>query len=235
MCLHVNSRHICSMNAIENYRTVKESIPDDVQLVAVSKTYAVEAIMPVYESGHRHFGENKVQELVSKHEEMPKDICWHLIGHLQTNKVKYVVPFVHLIHGIDSLKLLREVNKRARSVNRVVSVLLQVRIASEETKFGLTVTQLLELLESEDVQGFDNVSIEGLMGMASNTPDKAQVEAEFTRLKSVFDELGQRSDMPHFKAKYLSMGMSNDYQLAMSCGSNMVRIGSSIFGARNYS
>lgn len=205
-----------------------------VKLVAVSKTKPVEDIMVLYEQGQRIFGENKAQELTEKYEQMPKDIEWHMIGHLQRNKVKYIAPFVSLIHAVDSLKLLKEINKQATKEDRVIPCLLQMHIAEEDTKFGLDRAELTELLESEAYRQMQHISIHGLMGMATFTDDTGQVRREFTGLKRLFDEVkaGYFADKPEFKE--LSMGMSGDYELAIEAGSTMVRIGSLLFGERNY-
>ena len=214
----------------DNLSTLLQSIPNSATLVAVSKTKPVASLLEAYEAGQRDFGENKVQEMVAKYEELPKDIRWHLIGHLQTNKVKYIAPFVYLIHSVDSLKLLKEINKRALQNSRVINVLLQIHIAKEETKFGLSFNEAEELLKSEEVQAMKNISIVGLMGMATNTNDQQIIEEEFCSLKSFYDKL--KTEYPKFK--YLSMGMSGDYKIAVKCGSNMVRVGSAIFGQRVY-
>ena len=222
------------MNATaSNLLNLKNSIPSDCTLVAVSKTKPSSAIQECYSTGHRDFGENKVQELVQKAEELPKDIQWHMIGHLQRNKVKYIAPFVHLIHGVDSLKLLKEVNKRAKNENRTINCLLQVHIAEEDTKFGFDKAELEEMIEQDTFNQLDNVQIQGLMGMATFTEDEIQISREFRALKKLFDEL-QKKESKILKMKTLSMGMSGDYQLALEEGSNMVRVGSAIFGARNY-
>ncbi len=205
------------------------------QLIAVSKTKPVSLVMKAYEAGQREFGENKVQEMVEKYEEMPKDIHWHLIGHLQTNKVKYVAPFVHLIHSVDSEKLLRTINKEAAKADRVIDCLLQVHIAEEETKFGLSEEEVQQLLLPDVIDGLPNVRIIGLMGMATNTENETQVKNEFRHLKNLFDGLGSAIKHPRVIMKELSMGMSGDYQLAIEEGSTMVRVGSAIFGQRNYS
>ena len=211
----------------ENLTNIKSSLPSDVTLVAVSKTKPNEDVLAAYETGHRIFGENKVQELVGKHESLPKDIEWHMIGHLQRNKVKYIASFVKLIHGVDSLRLLKEVQKQAEKNNRVQEVLLQMHIAKESTKFGLNETELTEVLN--ELPNFKNVKVIGLMGMATFTDDQDQVETEFAFLKSLFDKYAT-----DYQFTTLSMGMSGDYKLAIKNGSNMVRVGSSIFGARNY-
>lgn len=200
--------------------------------MAVSKTKPASAIQELYDQGQRHFGENKVQELVGKAEALPQDIHWHLIGHLQRNKVKYIAPFVFLIHSIDSLSLLKEVNKQAAKAGRTIDCLLQIFIATEETKFGLSQTELYELLQSNEFAQMHNIRIRGLMGMASNTDDEAQVKREFASLKSLFDKVKQQhfDNEPSFDI--LSMGMSADHDLAIAEGSTMVRIGSLLFGSR---
>ncbi len=211
----------------ENLKLVKSKLPEHVELVAVSKTKSNEEIMQAYEAGQRVFGENKVQELARKQEELPKDIEWHMIGHLQRNKVKYLASFVSLIHGVDSLKLLREINKQGQKNQRVIPCLLQMHIAMESTKFGLNREELDEILELEELH---HVKLLGLMGMATFTPDMEQVRKEFAFLSSIYESCkSKRQDF-----EILSMGMSGDYQIAIEEGSNMVRIGSSIFGARNY-
>lgn len=218
----------------ENLKQIADSLPEGVKLVAVSKTKPVEAIEEAYNAGQRVFGENRAQELAEKYEVLPKDIEWHLIGHLQTNKVKYVSGFVTMIHGVESLKLLEAIDKEAKKHNRVISCLLQFHVAQEETKFGLDMEEAKALLESESYANMGNVRIEGVMGMATNTENLVQVREEFRRLKGIFEELKQRyfADKPEFKE--LSMGMSGDYKIAVEEGSTMVRVGSSIFGARQY-
>ena len=212
------------MGIIANINTVLKTIPEDVTLVAVSKTKQNSAILEAYQIGQRIFGENKVQELVQKAEELPKDINWHMIGHLQTNKVKFIAPFVSLIHGVDSFKLLNEINKRAEQNNRVIDCLLQVHISTESTKFGFEISEINEAINN--TEEFQNIRISGLMGMATFTDNKQQIIKEFNSLKVVFDSLKDEN------IKTLSMGMSGDYQLAIEQGSNMVRIGSAIFGHR---
>ncbi|MDT0539965.1 YggS family pyridoxal phosphate-dependent enzyme [Croceitalea sp. P059] len=214
-----------------NLKNIKETIPEGVTLVAVSKTKPTESILEAYEFGQRIFGENKVQEMTKKWEVLPKDIEWHMIGHVQRNKVKYMAEYVSLIHGVDSLKLLKEIDKQAKKNNRVISCLLQIHIANEESKFGFDEKELLHLLESEEFKSLENIKIVGLMGMATFTQDINQIRKEFKNLKLLFDTtVSMLSDV-----KVLSMGMSGDYQIAIEEGSTMVRIGSSIFGARNYS
>ncbi|GAA4278520.1 YggS family pyridoxal phosphate-dependent enzyme [Aquimarina mytili] len=219
------------MNDIErNLHNIRTSLTNDVTLVAVSKTKPVSEIMKAYDAGQRIFGENKIQEMAKKWENMPKDIRWHMIGHVQTNKVKYMAHFVDLIHAVDSLKLLKEIDKQAKKHNRTINCLLQIKIAEEESKFGLNEEDAIALLNSQEVKDLTNVHIQGLMGMATFTNDQNQVKAEFQKIKSFFDQ--NVSKYP--KLKILSIGMSGDYKDAIDCGSTMVRIGSSIFGARNY-
>lgn len=212
---------------------LKEKLPQNCTLVAVSKTKPNTDILEAYETGHRDFGENKVQELTKKAEELPKDICWHMIGHLQSNKVKYIAGFVHLIHGVDSLKLLKEINKQGRKVDRTIDCLLQIHIADEETKFGFSPEELKEVLSDEVLKELPYVRITGLMGMATNTDNEDQVRTEFNNLKSLFEKQ-KNSDHTNVQMNILSMGMSNDYKIAIEAGSNMIRVGSAIFGARNY-
>ena len=216
------------MNIKTKTKDLINNIPSNVTLVAVSKTKSVEEIALSYQAGQHVFGENKIQEMVLKWEALPKDISWHMIGHVQTNKVKYMSRFVDLIHGVDSYKLLKEIQKQAYKHDRIISCLVQIRIAEEETKFGLPPDQLNTLLEDSKI--FKNVKIVGLMGMATFTEDKDQIASEFKLLKRLFDKTNEK--LPDMKI--LSMGMSGDYEIAIECGSNMVRIGSKIFGARNY-
>jgi len=213
---------------------VKQLQIKNIGLVAVSKTKPVEAIKELYELGQRDFGENYVQELVDKEQQLPKDIRWHFIGHLQSNKVKFIAPFVYLIHGIDSFKLLKEVNKQAEKNGRVINVLLQVHIAEEETKFGLNENELRELMNSSSLKELNHVRICGLMGMASFTEDEEKIRKEFHYLKSLFDKFAQLQTL-NSRLQTLSMGMSSDYHIAIEEGSTMVRIGSLIFGQRNHS
>ncbi len=216
------------MSIQENLIQIKSSLPSNVRLVAVSKTKPVSDLMQAYEAGQRVFGENKIQEMTEKWEQMPKDIQWHMIGHIQSNKVKYMAPYVSLIHGVDSLKLLEEINKQAQKNNRVIDCLLQIHIAEEETKFGLNEGELNELLQSEIFKNLKNIKVIGLMGMATFTENQTQIKKEFQHLKTIFDTF----KIQHSRFTILSMGMSGDYQLAIECGSTMVRIGSSIFGGR---
>lgn len=219
------------MSIAQNLQKIKAELPEQVTLVAVSKTKPTEDILEAYQAGQRIFGENKVQEMTDKWEQLPKDIQWHMIGHLQTNKVKYLIPYVELIHGVDSLKLLQEINRQAARFNKKINCLLQVHIAQEDTKFGFDATEIEDLLQSEEFKSFQNIQVRGFMGMASFTDNEAQIKAEFNSLKNIFDQY-KNLTLPHFKAEILSMGMSGDYALAIECGSNMVRIGSSIFGSR---
>ena len=221
------------MSVKENLIHIKNDLPTGVTLVAVSKTKPNEAVMQAYEAGQRDFGENYVQELVDKQEALPKDIRWHFIGHLQSNKVKYIAPFVHLIHGVDSLKLLQEINKQGIKNERVIECLLQVYIAQEETKFGLSFEECEEVLNSPVFKELKNIRVLGFMAMASNTESETQIRKEFGSLKHFSDKL-QSNSTSNFKPGILSFGMSGDYKLAVECGSTMVRIGSTIFGSRNY-
>ena len=216
------------MSIKNKLQNIKLNLPKNITLVAVSKTKPLELLNEAYDQGQRIFGENKVQEMVDKFEKMPKDIKWHMIGHLQTNKVKYIASFVSLIHGVDSLRLLREINKQATKHNRTIDCLIQIKIAIEDTKFGMSLNDLQLLLKSDEFKTLHNIRIKGLMGMASFTTDNHQIESEFKYLKSIFDQIKKKySDI-----EILSMGMSNDYKLAIKYGSNMVRIGSHIFGSR---
>ncbi|MGC6403363.1 MAG: YggS family pyridoxal phosphate-dependent enzyme [Flavobacteriaceae bacterium] len=216
------------MSIAQNLISLTKSLPKDVTLVAVSKTKPVEDLMEAYRAGHRVFGENKVQEMVHKWEQMPQDINWHMIGHLQRNKVKYIAPFVALIHGVDSERLLQEIDKQAAKHQRIIPCLLQIHIAQESTKFGLSETELDALIAKS--VNYPNVQLRGLMGMASFTEDTAQIQKEFAVLKNIFDRV--QSQLTGFDV--LSMGMSGDYTLAIEQGSTMIRVGSKIFGARNY-
>lgn len=219
------------MSITNNLQSIKAALPEHVTLVAVSKTKPVSDLMQAYEAGQRIFGENKIQEMADKWEQMPKDIQWHMIGHVQTNKVKYMAPFVSLIHGVDSLKLLQEINKQALKNNRIIDCLLQIYIAEEESKFGLDEAELSSLLSSNEFEELKNIKIVGLMGMATFTDNKDQIKKEFTQLKTIFDKT-KALTISNCQLETLSMGMSGDYQLAIECGSTMVRIGSSIFGGR---
>ncbi len=219
------------MSIKENLHHIKSQLPNHVTLVAVSKTKPVADLMEAYNAGQRVFGENYVQELVEKHEVLPKDIQWHFIGHLQSRKVKLIAPFVNLIHGVDSLKLFEEINKQAAKNNRFIDCLLQVYIADEETKFGLNEQEINEIIASKEFKELNNIKIVGLMGMATFTDNKDQIKKEFQNLKTIFDKVIQLKT-ENCLLKTISMGMSGDYQLAIECGSTMVRIGSSIFGGR---
>ena len=217
------------MSIQENYHKIKAQIPENVELVAVSKFHPIEKIKEIYDCGQKVFGENKVQELLTKVNELPADIQWHLIGHLQTNKVKYIAPFIDTIQSVDSEKLLIEINKEAAKNNKKIKVLLQVKIAEEETKYGLEISEAKEIFSNYLEHQYPNIEILGLMGMATFTDNKNQVKSEFLVLKSLFDELSTFK-----KLETLSMGMSDDFALAIECGSTSVRIGSAIFGVRNY-
>lgn len=221
------------MSIAENLSFYKEEVGPEVTLVAVSKTKPNEDILEAYAAGQRIFGENKAQEMTTKYEALPKDIEWHMIGHLQRNKVKYIAPYVSLIHSVDSLRLLKEINKEAQKNNRTIPCLLQVYIAKEESKFGLDETEVVELLDNHLLE-LPNIKIVGLMGMATNTDNEATIKNEFISLNVFFNRLKQTHFSNDQGFQVLSMGMSGDYSLAISCGSNMVRIGSAIFGSRNY-
>ncbi len=222
------------MSIAENIDLVKSHLSAHVQLIAVSKTKPVEMLMEAYNHGQRAFGENKVQEMTAKYEAMPKDIEWHFIGHLQTNKIKYMASFVHLIHGVDSFKLLKAINTEARKASRVISCLLQFHIAEEETKFGLSWEEAKEMLQSDEFAQLENVKVCGVMGMATFTDDETQIRKEFASLKHHFDRLKTIYFSENGAFKDISMGMSGDYQIAVEEGSTMVRIGSTIFGERQY-
>ena len=216
----------------DNLDRFNNAIPDEVLLLAVSKTKPIELLQEAYDAGQRDFGENKVQELRDKHPILPKDIRWHMIGHLQSNKVKYIAPFIYMIHAVDSRKLLEEINKRAAASERTIKVLLQVHIAKEEAKFGFNEKEVYTLFENGTLDTYANISISGLMGMATNTDNKEQVRNEFNGLNKLFKRI--QKDFPQFNEfTELSTGMSNDYTIAIDEGSTMVRIGSSIFGSRN--
>ena len=222
------------MDIQTNLRNVLAGLPKGVRLVAVSKFHPAEAIREAYEAGQRIFGESKEQELSGKQKELPDDIEWHFIGHLQTNKVKYIAPYIALIHAVDSYKLLAEINKQAAKCNRTIPCLLEIHIAQEESKYGFTPESCREMLEAGEWKNLHNVRIAGVMGMATNTDDEAQIGREFRSLKALFDEWKQAffADEPTFKE--ISMGMSHDYPIAVQEGSTMVRVGSKIFGERNY-
>lgn len=219
------------MSIKANLLQIRSQIPDNVMLVAVSKTKPIADLREAYDAGQRIFGENKIQEMSEKWETMPKDIDWHMIGHVQTNKVKFMAEYVKLIHGVDSLKLLEEIDKQAKKYNRTIDCLLQMHIAEEETKFGLNEQELNEILNSETFKNLKNIKIVGLMGMATFTDNQLQIKKEFINLKNIF-ETHKKLHIVNCKLQTLSMGMSGDYQLAIECGSTMVRIGSSIFGTR---
>ena len=216
----------------ENLRSIVTELPDSVTLVAVSKTKPNEHILEAYQAGQRIFGENKIQEMTTKYEALPKDIQWHMIGHIQTNKIKYMAPYVSLVHGCDREKVLKEINKEAAKNNRIINCLLQVHIAEEDTKFGFSKEELMELLGQWDKKNYSSINVVGLMGMATNTDQIEQVKKEFSTLSALFEEIKAKQIFREFNI--LSMGMSGDYLTAIECGSTMVRIGSSIFGSRNY-
>ena len=218
----------------EEIRTIKSGLPKEVRLVAVSKYHPIEALQEAYDGGQRIFGESKVQEMTSKYEVLPKDIEWHFIGHLQTNKIKYIAPYVALIHGVDSYKLLAEINKQAAKVGRVIPCLLQIHIAQEETKFGFSTEECRAMLEEGQWRQLDHVQIAGVMGMATNTEDETQIRREFSTLSAFFQEIKEAYFKEVSSFKEISMGMSDDYPLAIEEGSTLIRIGSRIFGARNY-
>ena len=222
------------MSIKEQLATVKSTLPTTTRLIAVSKTKPVEDLQQAYDAGQRVFGENKALEMRDKYEVLPKDIEWHFIGHLQTNKIKYIVPFVSLIHSVDSLNLLKEINKEAAKKGRAIDCLLQFHIASEDTKFGLDYTEAEALLNSEEYASMENIRIVGVMGMATFTNDTDKVRAEFKNLKTIFDKLKEKYFADSDSFKEISMGMSDDYKIAIEEGSTLVRVGSAIFGARNY-
>ncbi len=213
---------------------LKTEIPENVKLIAVSKTKPVETILEAYQSGHKIFGENKVQDLASKYEQLPKDIEWHMIGHMQSNKVKYIAPFVALIHGVDSFKLLKVINKEGEKNNRKIDCLLQFHIAKEETKFGLDLIEVIKFLDTEEFRSLEYVNICGVMGMATFTENEDTIRAEFKELVHIFNELKNTIFVKKESFKEISMGMSGDYKIAIEEGATMVRIGSLLFGARNY-
>ena len=219
------------MSIAENLKKIKKELPAHVTLVAVSKTKPISDLMEAYDAGQRIFGENKVQEMEAKWPKMPQDVQWHMIGHVQRNKVKYMAPFVSLIESVDSLKLLKEIDKQARKNERTINCLLQIKIAEEESKFGMHREQAQSLLTSEEFKRMKNVKVLGLMGMASFTDDRDQISDEFKKLKTIFGEF--KEQFPTMDFRYLSMGMSGDYPLAIAEGSNMIRVGSAIFGERN--
>ncbi|AUC81898.1 YggS family pyridoxal phosphate-dependent enzyme [Lacinutrix sp. Bg11-31] len=220
------------MSIQHNLNNIKQTLPEHVTLVAVSKTKPVSDLMEAYNAGQRIFGENKIQEMADKFEQMPKDIEWHMIGHVQTNKVKYMAPFVSLIHGVESFKLLKEINKQALKHDRVIDCLLQIKIAEEDSKFGMSAKEASDILQSEDFSALKNIKVIGVMGMATFTENTLQIEKEFRLLKSTLEDL-KVTETTNCQLQTISMGMSGDYKLAIECGSTMVRVGSSIFGYRN--
>ena len=220
------------MNIKNNINNLLQNLPPDCKLIAVSKTKPVEKILEAYGAGQRRFGENKMQEIVPKYETLPKDIEWHMIGHLQSNKVKYIAPFISLIHSVDSISLLSEINKQGKRANRVIPCLLQVHIAQEETKFGFSEDELQQLLFSKDFESLRNITITGLMGMATLTADVSQIRKEFRGLKALFEKIKSVPLPPQVEMKELSMGMSSDYSIAVEEGSTMIRVGTAIFGER---
>lgn len=221
------------MSIAQNLSEIKKNIPAGCTLIAVSKTKPIEQIKEAYAAGQRAFGENRAQELASKYSDLPKDIEWHMIGHLQSNKVKYIAAFVHLIHSVDSVKLLEEINRQAAKANRLVDCLLQVHIAEEETKFGFSPEEVRHAVASSLLKDLQNINVKGLMGMATFTDDQARVRREFRSLKMLFDELQSYARPARVTMEHLSMGMSGDYQIALEEGSTMVRVGTAIFGQRN--
>lgn len=218
----------------ENFTALKREVPEDVTIVAVSKTKPREEIMEVYDTGHRIYGESKAQELTAKYKEMPQDIQWHMIGHLQTNKVKYIAPFVQLIHSADSTKVIKTINKEAHKSNRVINCLIQIHIADEESKYGFNERTAEEMINSEAFKQWKNIHISGVMGMATFTNDTTKIEKEFKRLRKFFEYLKSGYFKNKDSFKEISMGMSNDYRIAIDQGSTMIRVGSNIFGKRNY-
>jgi len=220
------------MSIAENLDEINNCIPENISLIAVSKTKPVNVILEAYNAGQKVFGENKIQEMTQKYEELPKDIEWHMIGHLQSNKVKHMAHFVHLIHGVDSFKTLKEINKQAVKHKRTIDCLLQLKIAKEETKFGLAINEAEQLLNSAELSGLQNINIKGLMGMASFTNDKTIIRTEFKALINYFNSL-KKYTTTNFNPSIVSMGMSGDYKIAIEEGSNMIRVGSAIFGERN--
>ncbi len=220
------------MNIKENIQDILKSIPEEVTFVAVSKTKPVSDLMEAYDAGQRVFGENKVQEMVEKYETMPKDIQWQMIGHVQTNKIKYMAEFVDLIHGVDKYKTLKEINKQAKKHDRIIDCLLQIKIADEDSKFGMSSKEASDILQSEEFSKLKNVCVKGVMGMATYTDNQDQIKSEFSFLKTTFDRL-KKLESHNFRPIIISMGMSGDYELAIDCGSTMIRLGSSIFGDRN--
>ena len=221
------------MSIKENLLHIKSSLPEHITLIAVSKTKPISDIMEAYNAGQRIFGENKVQEMIEKEPQMPKDVEWHMIGHLQRNKVKYMAEFVSLIHGVDNFKLLKEIDKQAKINDRTIDCLLQIKIADEDSKFGMTAKEAHEILQSKEFFELKNICVVGVMGMATFTDDEQQIQQEFNKLKTTFGELKELK-IENCKLKTISMGMSADYKIAIDCGSTMIRVGSSIFGERNY-
>lgn len=221
------------MSIQEKLQEIKSSLPEHVTLVAVSKTKPVSDLMEAYDAGQRIFGENKIQEMVEKEAQMPKDMEWHMIGHVQRNKVKYMAEFVSLIHGVDNFKLLKEIDKQANKYNRTIDCLLQIKIADEDSKFGMSSKDVKDILQSQEFSELKNICIVGVMGMATFTDDEQQIKQEFNRLRSIFEEF-KNLETENCNLKIISMGMSGDYQIAIECGSTMIRLGSSIFGERNY-
>lgn len=221
------------MSIAQNLKALRDELPANVRLIAVSKTQPVEIIEKAYDAGHRIFGENRVQELTAKYEALPKDIEWHMIGHLQTNKVKHIAPFVHLIHSVDRLRLLEEINRQAKRVDRVIPCLLQIHIAREETKFGFSEDEVTDVLTTGPWDRLQNISVAGLMGMATFTDDSDQVRLEFRRLRELFDKLSGITLPAQVRMQELSIGMSGDYPIAVEEGSTMIRVGTAIFGSRN--
>lgn len=217
----------------ENIKRIGATLPAGVTLIAVSKYHPIEAVDAAYAAGQRHFGESKAQDLVAKQQALPQDICWHFIGHLQSNKIKYIAPFIHLIHSIDSLRLLQEVNKQGAKVGRKIPCLLQIHIAQEETKFGFVAQECIDMLAGGEWQALQNVEIRGLMCMASNTDDEQQIREEFAAVKRLFDTIKRRFFASDERFSVLSAGMSDDYPIAIEEGSNHVRVGSAIFAAED--
>jgi PLP dependent protein len=232
--LELNSKLKYRMDIAEKIKSIQDTLPPNVKLIAVTKTKPESMIRKAYDAGHKIFGENKAQELAAKYANLPRDIEWHMIGHLQSNKVKYIVPFVHMIHSVDSLSLLLEIEKEAAKNNITIKCLLQLKIASEESKFGLSHAEIVSILESHEFGELKNCRIVGLMGMATYTEDKGIIRTEFRNCKKIFEDIRNRyfSIQPDFKV--LSMGMSDDYRIAVAEGATIVRIGSSIFGERQY-
>tara|TARA_R110001632_G_scaffold81521_1_gene181562 strand:- start:1984 stop:2658 length:675 start_codon:yes stop_codon:yes gene_type:complete len=224
------------MSISENIVRFRESIPTHITLVAVSKTKPISDLQEAYDAGQRIFGENKIQEMTEKWEQLPKDIQWHMIGHVQTNKVKYMIPYVSLIHAVDRIKLLKEIDKQAQAVDRVVDILIQVKIAEEDSKFGMPVQDVIDLFEGDTIAAFPNVCVKGLMGMASFTDNEEQIAIEFAVLEGLFDRFhsSEAANTTNVDLTILSSGMSGDHKIAISKGSTMVRVGSAIFGNRNY-